>query len=202
MIHNIIFDFGDIFIDLDKPATLNSMKGLGLEKVTKEMNIINQEYEKGLINTDQFIAFYQGKFPKANRQDLIDTWNAIILDFPEHRLQFIESLAQKKKYRLFLLSNTNKLHIDKVIERTELSRYNRFKNCFDQFYLSHEIHLRKPDLNIYNYVINQNNLSVENTLFIDDTKENTDAAKALGLKTWNLTPSIEDIVDLFNKNIL
>ncbi|NAS30905.1 HAD-IA family hydrolase [Flavobacteriaceae bacterium R38] len=202
MIQNIIFDFGDIFIDLDKSATLKAMQEFGLHQVTDEMTEVNKKYEKGLISTPDFISYYKGKFPDASEKNLSDAWNAIILDFPEHRLDFIENLAKKNEFRLFLLSNTNELHIERVIERMNINRYNQFKNCFEKFYLSYEINLRKPDLEIYNHVIDQNNLSVENTLFIDDTKENTEAAAVLGMKTWNLIPGADDITQLFNNKIL
>ena len=202
MIQNIIFDFGDIFIDLDKLASFNAMQGYGLNQITNEMEELNKEYEKGLISTPDFISYYQEIFPDISNENLINAWNAIILDFPEHRLKFIESLAKKNEFRLFLLSNTNELHIERVIERMNPERYERFKKCFEKFYLSHEINLRKPDLEIYNYVIDQNKLSIKNTLFIDDTKENTDAAAALGMKVWNLIPESDDIIHLFNKKTL
>jgi putative hydrolase of the HAD superfamily len=78
-----------------------------------------------------------------------------------------------------------------------LDRYLRFKNCFDQFYLSHEIKMRKPDKSIYEFVLNENKLIAKHCFFIDDTKENTDAAKQLGIKTWNNDPKSEDIISLF-----
>lgn len=201
MIKNIIFDFGDIFINLDKEATVNSMKKFGFKSITDEMNTTNQQYEKGLISTDEFVNFYHNLFPNASKEELIQSWNAIILDFPEHRLNFIESL-KKENYRLFLLSNTNELHIDKVIENTKPERYNRFKDCFEVFYLSHEIQQRKPEKACYEYVLKENDLKAIETLFIDDSPENTIAASQLGIKTWNLNPGVEDVVQLFNKKNL
>ena len=81
-----------------------------------------------------------------------------------------------------------------------LTNYNRFKNCFDKFYLSHEINLSKPNLDIYEFVLNENNLTAEECFFIDDTKENTDAASSLDINVWNNNPETEDIVDLFTIN--
>ena len=78
-----------------------------------------------------------------------------------------------------------------------LKRYNRFKNCFDAFYLSQEINLRKPDKNIYEFILNYHNINPNECLFIDDTKENTETAKTLGIHTWNIIPKKEDVVDLF-----
>jgi putative hydrolase of the HAD superfamily len=75
-------------------------------------------------------------------------------------------------------------------------RFDRFKNCFEKFYLSHEIRLRKPDPEIFDYVLKENGLVAAETLFVDDTEENTIAAGKLGIKTWHLRVGTEDIVDL------
>ena len=164
MINTLIFDFGDVFINLDKPAIERSLKKLGVSTITNEMLEIAMKYEKGLITTDVFINSFTKKFPKISTREFTTAWNSIILDFPEHRLTFIENLASLKKYRLMLLSNTNILHIDKVIKNMTIERYNRFKSCFDKFYLSHEIKLRKPDHSIYEFVLDENNLIAENIL--------------------------------------
>ncbi|NER15655.1 HAD family hydrolase [Spongiivirga citrea] len=201
MIKNLLFDFGDIFINLDKSATLNTMKQFGLHQVTPEMNEINNQYEKGEISSIEFIAFYKSLFPRASEKDLEGAWNDIILDFPEYRLSFIEELTSKEEFNLFLLSNTNELHIKKVKENMNNARYDRFKKCFQKFYLSHEIGMRKPDHEIYKYVLKENNLKAEETLFIDDTPENIIAASALNIQTWNLEPGVDDVVDLFKNPI-
>ncbi len=197
MIKNIIFDYGDIFINLDKPATERELNKLGINDFTPEMTLKNQAYEKGLISTDEFVSFYHEQFPKTTKKELIDAWNAILLDFPKHRMEFIKKLAKDNNYRLFILSNTNELHISWIQEDWGMDLYNEFKDCFEQFYLSHEIHFRKPDVDIYEFVLQENNLRAEETIFIDDTKENTDSAATLGIHVWNLMPGKEDIVDLF-----
>ena len=123
----------------------------------------------------------------------------MLLDFPEYRLQFLKSLAAENNYRLFLLSNTNALHIKHVEQKMGAKKYNQFKNYFEAFYLSHEIKLRKPNSEIFKFVLNTNNLIAEQTLFIDDTKENTNAAKKLGINCWHLNVGEEDIIQLKNK---
>ncbi len=201
MIKNLLFDFGDIFINLDKQATLAAMMQFGLNEVTPEMNAMNNRYEKGVVSTAEFIAFYKSLFPQASRNDLEAAWNAIILDFPEYRLEFIEELATKKEFNLFLLSNTNELHISKVKEHMGTTKFDRFKNCFQQFYLSHEIGMRKPDEEIYSFVLRENHLKAQETFFIDDTYENTSSALALGIKIWNLQPGIDDVIHLLKNPI-
>ena len=198
MIKNIIFDFGDIFINLDKKATYTEMAKLGVTNISEEMIAVYHQYEKGLISTDEFTQFYHNKF-QIPKMDLIRAWNAILLGFPSERLTFLKELVASKKYRLFLLSNTNELHISWIQNDWGMELYNEFKNCFEQFYLSHEINFRKPDANIYEFVLNENNLIANETLFVDDLKENTDAAKQLGIHVWNLIPGEENVVDLLKR---
>ena len=133
MIKNIIFDFGDIFINLDKQAPLIEMSKFGLTQMTPELDTIFKNYEMGLMKSDDFINVLQSIFSDASREQIITAWNSIILDFPEERLTFIEQLKKENKYRLFLLSNTNDLHIEKVKISMGLERFKRFKNCFEEF---------------------------------------------------------------------
>lgn len=199
MIKNLILDFGDIFINLDKLATANAMQKFGFTQITPELNSLFENYEKGVVTTTYFLETTHNLFPKASEKDLINAWNAILLDFPDYRLQFLEELSQEKRYRLFLLSNTNDLHIEFVKNQMGSSKYERFKNCFEIFYLSYEMKMRKPDTEIFEFVLKENALLAKETLFVDDTKENTDAAERLGIKTWNLKVGEEDITALKTK---
>jgi len=200
MIKNIIFDFGDVFINLDKQATHVELQKLGVTSISKEMMHGSYTYEKGLISSDDFINTHQEKFPNLTKEQLIFSWNAILKDFPKHRLDFIRNLADSHKYRLFLLSNTNEMHISWIQENCGIELFHQFKNCFEQFYLSHEINFRKPDSEIFEFVLNENNLIPHETLFVDDVPENTEAAKKLGIHVWNLIPGKEDVTQLFEKN--
>lgn len=196
MIKNIIFDFGDIFINLDKEIVFREMQKYGNPTLTPELLNLSIAFEIGKISPEAFVDGLNSSFPKASAQQIIDIWNGMLLDFPDYRLEFIEALAQENEYRLFLLSNTNALHIPEVVKIMGDSIYNRFKDSFEQFYLSHEIHLRKPNADIYEFVLEQNGLIPNETLFIDDTLENTEAADKLGIKTWNLIVGQEDIIEL------
>lgn len=198
MIKNIIFDFGDIFINLDKQAPLLEMSKFGLTKMTPELDTIFKDYEMGLMESDVFIDALQSIFNGATKEQIKIAWNSIILDFPEERLKFIEQLKSEKKYRLFLLSNTNNLHIEQVKVSMGLERFTRFQNCFEKFYLSQQIKMRKPNTNIYEFVLHENRLLPNETLFIDDTKENTDSASKLGIQCWNLQVGKEDVLETLN----
>ena len=213
MIKTIIFDFGDVFINLDKEGAVKlALEKFEITELDEELQSINALYEQGLISTDEFLDFYADSFPKLSKEELKSIWNFILRDFPEHRLQFIKQLAKDNNHQLILLSNTNELHIDYI--KKNVSFYEDFKNCFDQFYLSHEINLRKPNADIFNFVLTywpktdllsrclwhqftENKLKAEECLFIDDTLENTQTALQLGINVWNNNPATEDIVDIF-----
>ena len=199
MIKNLILDFGDVFINLDKPATMREMTQYGFTKITPEMDQLFKDYEMGRVTSKEFLENVERLFPKATRQNLIAAWNAILLDFPEERLVFLENLAKEGRFRLFLLSNTNEIHIENEREKMG-DRFTRFENAFEGFYLSYEMGKRKPNLDIFQQVLEENNLLPEETLFVDDTKENTDAAAQLGIRTWNLIVGKEDITQL-NANL-
>ena len=199
MIDTLIFDFGDVFINLDKQGAMrNALNLFQIDTFEEDMINTNVLYEVGKIPTEEFIDFYTSKFPYLNKNQLIEAWNYILKDFPEYRLKFIQQLAEEKRFKLILLSNTNDMHIDFI--KANVSFYEDFKNCFDQFYLSQEIHLRKPNKDIFDFVLENNNLKPEQCFFIDDTKENTDTAKSLGIKVWNIDETREDIINLFNLN--
>lgn len=196
MIKTIIFDFGDVFINLDKVGAMkNALALFEIDALSEDLIAINTLYEQGLLSTDEFLEFYTENFPKLSKKQIIEAWNYIICDFPSKRVAFIESLAKEKKYNLILLSNTNELHITCI--KKHISFYEDFKKAFNKFYLSHEIMLRKPNADIFEFVLKQNKLKANECLFIDDTKENTDAAAQLGFHIWNNNPETEDIIDLF-----
>ena len=196
MIKTIIFDFGNVFINLNiEDAIQKALKSFKLESFSEEMIAFNCLYEIGLVSTDEFLEFYSENFPELSNEDLIEIWNYMLKDFPQYRLDFLKELKASKKYKLILLSNTNELHINWVKEQVPF--YNEFKNCFDSFYLSQEINLRKPNLDIFEFVLNENNLITDECLFIDDVKDNTDTASQLKIHTWNLNPKKEDVIDLF-----
>lgn len=200
MIDTIIFDFGDVFINLDKNASLNALKTLGLKEWNADLEELNQQFERGKLNEVQFIIGLKKLIPGASIEELRTAWNAIIVDLPLYRLEFLEQL--KNKYRLFLLSNTDEIHITKFEHRVGITFAREFYQCFEKVYFSFEIGMRKPDPEIFKYIINKHDLSMKRTLFIDDKKENTDIAQALGMTVWNIIPGQEDVVQLFDKKII
>ena len=199
MIDTIIFDFGDVFINLEKERCKKAFHNLGLPHLNADLLTQNDRYEKGIIDENTFLTSFQKYIPNANLIEIKSAWNAIIGDFPEERLEFLQLLSQN--YRLFLLTNTDKTHIQHFEESVGVSFYSAFYQCFDKVFYSYELRLRKPDPAVFIKIINNYNLSPKKTLFVDDKKENTDAAKLLGLNIWTLQVGQEEVTDLLSNAI-
>lgn len=197
MITTILFDFGDIFVNLEKEASKKAFEQLGLLGSNAELLAKNELFEKGQISEDEFLGTFLKYLPSSNKDEIKAAWNVVIGDFPLYRLEFLQLLSQK--YRLFLLTNTDEIHIAFFEETVGMSFYTDFYRCFEKVFYSYEMGLRKPQPEIYKAILHQYELNPKNVLFVDDKKENTDAAAALGIHVWNLQVGTEDVVDLFSQ---
>ena len=185
-IKNIIFDLGGVLLNLDLKRALDQFRNLGvhnIEELFKPAHPANafRDYEVGLINDQQFIESLKGLCGvSVSDQQIIDSWNAMLLDFPKERIDFLKEL--KKKYRLFLFSNTNAIHLDffrqiyrKTFGDTSLDE------LFEKAYYSHLIKMRKPDMAAFGLILKDNNLKAGETAFVDDTLVNVEAARKAGM---------------------
>lgn len=197
MINTIIFDFGDIFINLNRPASKAAFTRLGLLEEPEDLLVLNDKFEKGQVTETEFLSGFSRHLPQASLSDIRQAWNLILGDFPLERLEFLQMLCGK--YRLFLLTNTDQIHIAHFEERVGETFASDFYRCFEKVFYSYELGMRKPDIEIYNHIIKNYHLDPRKTLFVDDKKENTDAARQAGLQTWNLQVGKEDVTQLFDK---
>ncbi len=200
MISTIIFDFGDIFINLEKEAQVEAFKKLGLNGPNQELIDANDQFEKGQLTEIQFLETFTKFIPDASLEQIREAWNTIIGEFPLYRLEFLQLLSHK--YKLILLTNTDEIHISRFEHNVGISFFSDFYQCFEKVYYSYEMGMRKPDPAIFSYILNKHDLSPKRTLFVDDKKVNTDAAASLGIHVWNLQVGEEDVVDLFQKKDL
>lgn len=200
MIEAIIFDFGDVFIDLEKQAIDAEFRKLGLTAWHDDLDALNKKYEIGKIDEIEFMSGFQKHLPNTELTDIRAAWNSILGDFPLYRLEFLQMIAPR--YKLFLLSNTDHTHIEKFEHKVGQTFARDFYSCFEKVYFSYEIGIRKPDENAFKYVINNHNLNPKKTLFVDDKKENVEMAEKLGLQVWNLQPGVDDVTQLFDKKII
>jgi hypothetical protein len=102
MINTIIFDFGDVFINLNKTKVEQELQKLGLTQWNDNLNHLNYQYEIGAINEMEFLSGFQKEIPHIDPISIKKAWNSILVNFPLYRLEFLEQLASK--YKLFLLS--------------------------------------------------------------------------------------------------
>lgn len=195
-IKNILFDFGGVIINLDLPASIEAfekLKGPNASISFEEWSQYGVEpaFERGELSPHDFCDQMRMLLdnPVSNEQ-IHEAWNAMILDIPEYRIRAIEKL--KEKYRVFLLSNTSEIHYQLYTNtfRKQFG-YNEWDKLFEKAWFSHHVGLRKPDAAIFRLLLKEKDLKAEETLFIDDSKANTDAAKALGFEVLHLTPDIE-----------
>lgn len=200
MINTIIFDFGDVFINLRKQESIEEFKKLGLPGPNEELIALNNLFETGQITETQFLKGFEKHLPNASIEEVKDAWNSLIGDFPLYRLEFLQMLT--RKYRLFLVTNSDSIHIENFEDKVGVSFFSDFYQCFEKVYYSYEMQMRKPDESVFNYIIKKHDLSPKRTLFIDDKKENTDVAQKLGINVWNLQVGKEDVVDLFDQKHL
>ena len=188
-IDNIIFDLGNVILNIDYQNTIDAFKKIGVPNASSfyskssQLNIFNQ-LETGHISKQNFILEIQKITPKASASQIINAWNAILQDLPNERLEILKNI--KDKFSIFLLSNTNSIHIEKIIDKLGEKKYEEFYNLFEKVYYSHEVKLRKPNSDIFKLVIKENCLSIKNTLFIDDSIQHIESAKKIGLKTYHL----------------
>jgi len=149
-----------------------------------------KEYEVGRISDRQFIdAVRQLTGLAVSDQSIIDSWNALLLDFPAERIQLLKEL--RKRYRLFLFSNTNALHLAALREIWAGSFGDvSFDSYFEKTYYSHLLGMRKPDRESFEHILKENQLIGSETLFVDDAIVNVEGAEQAGLKGLFLRPGI------------
>ena len=200
-IKNIILDLGGVLINLDYNKLNDRIGILGLSNAFSKSEQIElfDKLEEGKISEKDFIrAFNRLAEANHNHQTIINAWNSILLDFPIERLELLKHLGQK--YRLFLFSNTNSIHIQEVYNI--INRAYGIKNLnhyFEKIYLSNELGIRKPKTDGFDYILKDNNLKQNETLFIDDSPQHVEGAKKAGLNAQWLDLEKEDIILLINR---
>ncbi len=198
---NIIFDLGGVVVDIDPEASFSAIANLGrhplgMNEFLSTHEKIFLDYEKGLVDSREFRNQIREALQHGISDEEIDAaWNSMLVDVPLARLQLLEKL--KKQYRLFVLSNTNEMHVpafNKIVEK--VSGKADIAHFFDNVHYSHLMQMRKPEPEIYEAVVAMNGLEPEETLFVDDRHDNILAARAVGLQTFHVTPS-RDILAYF-----
>jgi HAD superfamily hydrolase (TIGR01509 family) len=192
---NILFDLGGVILDINVQATLKQFYELGFPAELMQFpNSMTTDlyfrYETGKLDTEQF----RNEIRKAAGIEMTDhafdeAWNAMLVRFPEERIALLKRLS--KRYNLYMLSNTSSLHV-KVFEKMYLEVAGEpMQEVFKKIYYSHEIGWHKPDLEAWEYVLNDAHIKAEETLFLDDNIHNIKASQELGFQAIHIHERIQ-----------
>ena len=187
-ITTLIFDFGGVLIDLDINQCILNFNRLGLENVEQYLNNFAQsgffmQLEKGQISAAEF----RNEIRKLTPNKLTDTqideaWCSFLLEIPEEKLEMLIEL--RKKFRVLLLSNTNIIHFPNSEKLLFTNKGRQLSEYFDRCYLSYEMKMAKPDLQIFKNILASENVQPNECLFLDDGLKNTLQAQKLGIQTY------------------
>ncbi len=197
----IIFDLGGVIINLNYKKTEEEFKRLfgtdfsEMYSKQSQTEILNR-LETGDISEEQFVESMKTLSSKEiYHQEIITAWNAMLLDIPKERIELLEKVGKEK--RIFLLSNTNEIHkkaFDKIV--LESHQMDSLESLFEKAYFSHLVRMRKPNREIFDFVIQENNLNPQKTLFIDDSPQHIEGAIKTGLNAYHLEVSTHSVLDL------
>jgi HAD superfamily hydrolase (TIGR01509 family) len=194
-IKNIIFDLGGVILNLDNRRTEDAFTSLGVKDIRSyfghgHASSFFKEYEVGRISDQQFVdSIRQLTGLSVSDTAIVDSWNALLLDFPPERIQLLRQL--RKSYRLFLFSNTNALHLA-ALRQTYSNAFDGgcLEDHFEKTYYSHLLGMRKPDRESFEYILQENQLNAAETMFVDDAIINVEGAEQVGLRGLFLRPGV------------
>lgn len=203
MIKNIIFDYGNVIFDIDHQLTIQAFQDLGLQHDKGffghlQQNPLFDEFEKGNITPAQFRNEVRIIADQSFSDEVIDkAWNTLLLGIRPGYLEYL--LEVKSLFRTFLLSNNNEIHYNWINNYLQ-NEYNvaNMSQFFEYDYYSHIMRMRKPNADIFEKVISDQQLNVQETLFIDDSPQHLETAKKLGFQT-HLMLKTEDLRELLPK---
>lgn len=199
-IKNLLFDLGGVLLNIDYNKTADAFKKLGVHQFDElysqaGANHLFEALETGEISeTDFYKAIHKYCHPSATQQQIEIAWNAMLIEFRIESLDYLTVL--KAKYNIYLLSNTNSIHLKAFskIFKDETGKAN-LDDYFIKAYYSHKINKRKPYTATYQFVLDDAGIIAEETLFIDDSINNIEGAKAAEIQVYHLLAhdKIEDI---------
>jgi FMN phosphatase YigB (HAD superfamily) len=200
-IDTLILDLGGVLIDVDYHASARHFAALGfpdfgaLYSKAKQTDLFDR-FETGALAPQDFRDEVRNLLgAQLNDADIDAGWNAMLGTIPGKRIALVKEL--KQRYRLLLLSNTNAIHVpafEAIIAR-DLG-ITDFKGLFHGAYYSCELGMRKPNGDIFNHVIAAHNADPARTLFIDDSIQHVEGARAAGLAAEHLELARESVMDL------
>ena len=200
-ITTLIFDLGGVLINLDINQCILNFRKLGLENFEQYLSNFGQsgfflQFEKGEISVEDFREEIRKLTTNPLSDSQIDVaWCSFLCDIPIEKLEMLIEL--KKQFRLLLLSNTNRLHVEISAAREFAKVGKKITQVFDKCYLSYEMKMTKPNAGIFLTLLENEHVSANECLFLDDGFKNTDQAQKLGIQTY-LVHEHEELSFLLN----
>lgn len=198
-VKNIIFDLGGVLLNIDPKKTIEAFGRLGMEQLIGDKGLsydhdIFYLMEQGKVTPEEFRNGVRQLIPTEVADDQIDTaWTAMLLDFPANRVELVKNL--RKKYKIYLFSNTNAIHVAKYQANFKSQHGFNVSSLFEIDFYSNEIGYRKPSPESFQEIIRLSGINPEDSVFIDDSLPNVEAAIGCGLKGYWLEPGqkIEEV---------
>jgi glucose-1-phosphatase len=204
---NIIFDLGNVIIDIDFSLTFQALaklsNGYSADEIAEIMTDqkIWEDYEKGVFTDAQFRTILKSNLllNKISDAEIDEAFCALLLPIDPNRIALLKKLS--KNHRLFILSNTNQIHFKKVEKMIKEATGTDIieEEIIECAFLSYEMNLAKPDKAIYKQLMDEAMILPKETLFLDDMLPNVKAAEKLGIKTVQINPKEFTILDYFKK---
>ncbi|MEN0054503.1 MAG: HAD family phosphatase [Mucilaginibacter sp.] len=192
-IKNIIFDYGNVIFSIDFLKAQQAWNKLGINNSAeffghRQQDEVFDKFDRGEVTADEFRAYIRQKTnnPELTNDQINAAWNSMLLGIEDGNNELLLNL--RSKYRTFLLSNINAIHYDHIMNylKTEFG-FDDNDHLFEKTYYSHLTGKRKPEPEIFEQVLNENNLDPAETLFIDDSPQHLAAAQKLGIQTFLMT---------------
>ncbi len=191
---NLLFDLGGVIMDIDRSRCVRSFRRLGLENAADYLGDYGQQgpfedLEAGRIDAAEFHRRMRLLLPDADDGQIDRAFNAFLVGIPEHRLRALREL--RKRYGIYLLSNTNEIMWRSRIARAFRAEGRDIDSYFDGVATSFEAKALKPDAAIFRYAQDKLGIRPEETVFLDDSAANVEAARALGFGGLHVAPGRE-----------
>jgi putative hydrolase of the HAD superfamily len=182
-----IFDLGNVIVDIDFKRVLgvwSNLSGTPLAVLSERftMGELFQQHERGEISDEDFAGQLSEEMGIALSFEQFATgWQAVFVALRPEVIDIMKRL-RSEGHRVVVLSNTNRLHCNYWPQH-----YPQVAEAADHLYLSQDMGMRKPDANIFQHVLNAENIPPEQAVFFDDVAANVAAAEALGIKGVHVT---------------
>jgi 5-amino-6-(5-phospho-D-ribitylamino)uracil phosphatase len=189
MVKTIIFDMGGVIITLDQPEAVRRFQELGIKDADKRLDAYTQtgifgDVEGGRISAEQFrVEASKLAGRELTYDDCCYGFQGYSAGVPEEKLQALLRL-RKEGYRVLVMSNTNQFMMEWVNSERFDGNKHPLKDYVDKMYLSYQVRMMKPDEMFFRYVMSEERIMPNETLFVDDSSRNCAAASEMGIRTF------------------